>query len=109
MSKSPIYSGVIKEGKTAYSNIIEILRQEMPKPITKLVAKKIGVGKEAQGILTPLRVHDEAIGIFCMVSPALVEDFIPSVKNFAQCISTNLERIYEQAERKQTEKALRES
>jgi PAS domain S-box-containing protein len=100
---------VIKEGKTAYSNIIEILRQEMPKPIAKLVAKKIGVGKEAQGILTPLRVYDETIGVFCMVSPALVEDFIPSVKNFAEYISTTLERIHEQAERKQAEKALRES
>jgi PAS domain S-box-containing protein len=108
LDKSSFYSQPVREGKTIQARFIDIVGELFPKPVASLVTKIIGYTNRSS-ILTPLKRHGTIIGVFSMSSTQLVEQFIPSVRNFAQHISTALELSEEYAERMQMEEALKKS
>lgn len=102
LNKSDIYRSVVKEGKTVFFNFDEIMNESFPKPIALLLSK-IGIYGNKSGIITPLRRGGKIIGMVSLGSPELGEEFIPSVKNLAQHISTALDLAEEYTERNNAE------
>ena len=90
LKKSGTYRSVVKEGKTVFFNVDEIMNELFPKPIALLLSK-IALYENKLGIITPLQRDGKIIGAVSLGSPELAEGFIPSVKNLAQHISTALE------------------
>jgi PAS domain S-box-containing protein len=108
LNKSNIYSQVVREGKTVQVNVSDILDEQFPQPLARLISEIMGYGKRS-AILTPLKRYGKVVGVLAMTSTELADHFIPSVRNLARHISTALELADEYAERKRAEEALRES
>ena len=107
LSKSSVFSQVVREGKTPQVNVSDIVGQLLPRPLAYLISKTMGYEKKPC-ILTPLTVHGKIIGVFAMSSTEFAGYFIPSVRNLAQHISTALELAHEHVQRRQAEEELRE-
>jgi PAS domain S-box-containing protein len=107
LKKSTIYRRVI-EGETVQTTVEDVIYEIIPQPIAYAISKVLNY-KEQSSILTPLQKHGKIIGALAISSTALAEYFIPSVRSFAQHISTALELSDEYKERKKAEKKLREN
>lgn len=108
LKKSPTFRNVIREGKTVLCRTDNLLSELLPKQLALLIVKILR-NEDKLNILTPLKKHGKIIGSFNMNSPDLVTEFLPSVENLSRHITITLEFAHEAKERKQTEKALRES
>ena len=108
LDKSPAYRKVVQEGKTVYFKTVDIIAELTSKLIASIASKIIGYDKQ-MSISTPLKKFGEIIGAFGMNYPSLVKEVIPSVESFSLHITKAIELAHESAERKQAEKALRES
>ena len=90
LSKSSIYSQVVREGRTLQVNSRDMMGELFLRPLVHLLSKIIDF-KNEKSIVTPLKRHGKIIGVLTMSSTDLAEYFIPSVKNLAQHISNALE------------------
>jgi PAS domain S-box-containing protein len=106
LSKSTICRQVVEEGKTVHTNIGDLIREFLPRPVAYLISKTMGYDKQSS-ILTPLHRHGKVIGILAMSCAELCEYLIHSVENLALHISTALELVDEYNQRKEAVQALK--
>ncbi len=106
LNESITYSKVIREEKTIQVKVTDIINELFPGSLASKLSNILGYEKKL-AILTPLTRHGEIMGVFATSSTALVEQFIPSVKNLAQHISAAMELADEHARRTVSEEALR--
>jgi len=108
LKKSKFFGQVINEGKTLHFKVTDFIRELFPRPLATLILKTRGYEKKI-GIATPLTKHGKTIGILTIISPFLVEHFIPLMKNLARHISIALELADERNELKKTVERLRDN
>jgi len=108
LNKSTIFSQVVKDGRTVQATASDILRELLPKPLTSVLVKILGVG-EQPSILTPLHTGGNTIGVLALSAPTLAEYLTPSVQNLAHHISMALELADEYSQRESAESALRKN
>ena len=106
LSKSSIYTQVVREGKTVHANVSDIIREFLPRPLAYLISKTMGYEKQSS-ILTPLHKHGKVIGVLAMSCTDLCEYFTHSVENLALHISTALELAHKHAQRNRALQALK--
>ncbi len=105
LEKSEIFRQVAVGGETIQTTGPEVFGELFPGTLGNLLTKVMGLGKQSS-VLTPLRRHGDIIGVLAISAPKLADHFIPSVRNFAQHISSALELADEYNERKRAEEAL---
>ncbi len=108
LSKSNIYNQVARAGKTIHASVGDLLNELFPQPLASQILEALSLENKTC-LLTPLIRHGEITGVFVMSSTDLNEFFIPSVRNFAQHISTALDLADGNHERQQLEDNLRKS
>jgi PAS domain S-box-containing protein len=105
LSKSSIYTQVVREGKTVQANVSDIIREFLPRPLAYLISKTMGYDKKSC-MLTPLHKHGKVIGVLAMSCTDSCEYLTHSVENLALHISTALELAHEHAQRNRALQAL---
>jgi PAS domain S-box-containing protein len=105
LSKSSLYSRVVKGGETVRIDVVDLIGEFLPRRPLNLVTKILRYEGELS-ILTPLERRAEIAGVLSMSSTGLAEHFVPSVQNLARHISTALELAGEYAEHRRTEEEL---
>ena len=108
LTKSSIWSRVVREGKTVSTPSGDILAEWLPRPLVDLILKITGYADKFS-ILAPLRHHDRIVGAVAVSCSALHTHVVPSVENLAQHISSALSLAEEGAQRRLAEERLRES
>lgn len=108
LQKSTIFNQVVRKGQTVQVTGADIIGELVSEKIADLVTDVMGLSREPS-LLTPLYRNAKIVGALTITSPELSEEFIPSVRNLAEHISTALEYADEYAERKRAEQALMES
>ncbi len=111
LSKSNTYNQVVRHGKIVHTSTIDIMKEILPKGLTKLVpllTKILGHEKKAS-VLLPIYINDSIVGAVGVTPPELFEDFVPSAENFSRQISTALELAHQATESKRAKEALREN
>jgi PAS domain S-box-containing protein len=106
LSRSSIFSEVVKEGRTVHANVGDIIREFLPQPLAFLITNTMGYDEKST-ILTPLRKHGKVVGILAMSCTDLCEYLLPSVENLALHITTALELAQEHAQRKRAVQTLK--
>lgn len=112
-----LYKKIIRERQTAFvENTGEIVQQLLPRHISRLAPQLVALLHVPKFIGAPLIVEDLVIGMFSVESADLTRDDTAAITAFAHQVAAAWRKaqLYEQAqqeitERKQTEKALRES
>ena len=112
-----IYSRNIAAGKAFYEQetrkyVVALL----PKALHFLADQILNILKVEQGILAPLRMDDETLGVMAVSGLPLTEDDVPAMESFAGQIAVSLRNVRlaqqmqnELSERRQAEAALRKS
>jgi len=106
LDKSTILRRAVVDQETVYFSIKDLMLDMFPRILAQIIAKVTGMGNR-WGVVTPLRVRGEVIGVFSMSCPELAEDFIPTAINLAQHISYALELAREYAEVAKGNEAIR--
>ncbi|NQT73848.1 MAG: PAS domain S-box protein [Chloroflexi bacterium] len=108
LSKSRIFSRVVRDGETIMATGPDIIGELFPRPLVTVLVKLMGLGNQSS-ILTPLYRHEKITGILSLSAPELGDLFITSVKNLAYHVTIAMELADEHTERKRAEDALRDS
>ena len=112
-----IYSRSIAAGKAVYEQESKkYVVAMLPKALRFLADQILSILKVEQGILAPLRMDDETLGVMAVSGLPLTEDDVPAMESFAGQITVSLHNVRltqkmqnELSERKLAEVALRES
>jgi diguanylate cyclase (GGDEF)-like protein/PAS domain S-box-containing protein len=112
-----IYSRSIAAGKAVYEQESKkYIVAMLPKSLHFLADQILSILKVEQGILAPLRMDDETLGVMAVSGLPLTEDDIPAMESFAGQIAVSLHNVHltqqmqnELSERELAEVALRES
>jgi PAS domain S-box-containing protein len=106
LSKSGIFSQVVKEGKTVHTNISDTISEFLPRSLAYMISKTMGYENKSC-IMTPLHKQGRVIGVLVMSCTELCQYFVHSVENLALHISTALEFAHKSAQRNRAVQALK--
>lgn len=107
LSKSKIFSRVIKNEETLEVKTDDIINEILSKPLAYLSSKMLGLGRR-NTILTPIYRAGKVIGVLAISISELTEYFVPAIKNLAQHISASLELVDEHIKMEKAEDKLRQ-
>jgi|GEM_PF-1832889 len=117
LAPDSLYARDIATGKAVYVQMAkEYVAATLPKNFHLLIDQFMSALKIKQGIVAPLRVDDETLGLMIVNSLSLNEGDVPAMESFAGQIASSLKNIYlaqqiqaELFERKLTDSALHTS
>jgi diguanylate cyclase (GGDEF)-like protein/PAS domain S-box-containing protein len=95
------YKEVIWERKTVFiENGIDVMRQVVPKRVTRFAGQLVKMLKMPKAIAAPLIVDDEVIGVLSVQSDDLIEEDMSAITAFAHQVSAAWRKaqLFEQAQ-----------
>lgn len=94
LRKDGYYGRTLNEGRAVFfDSTREIVAESLPRAIRSMAEPLTRLLKLHQGILAPLRLEDETLGLMTVSSTALTPEHLPAMESFAGQIAAGLSNV----------------